>query len=129
MIILVPTALVLGWDPSGNLALVVPAYVLGTAAFAGIGLLMAGSLKATLTLAAANGLYLVLLLLGGMIIPLTKLPAAIRFVAELLPAAALSQVMNAAFTAGAHAGAKAWIVLVVWAVAAPVAAALTFRWE
>jgi ABC-2 type transport system permease protein len=129
VIILVPTALVLGWDPSGNLALVVPAYLLGTAAFAGIGLLMAGSLKATLTLAAANGLYLVLLLLGGMIIPLTKLPAAIRFVAELLPAAALSQAMNAAFTAGAHAGAKAWIVLFVWAVAAPVAAALTFHWE
>jgi ABC-2 type transport system permease protein len=129
VIILVPTALALGWRPGGTLALVVPAYVLGTAAFAGIGLLMAGSLKATLTLAAANGLYLVLLLLGGMIIPLTRLPAAIRFVAELLPAAALSQAMNAAFTAGAHAGAKAWIVLFVWAVAAPVAAALTFRWE
>jgi ABC-2 type transport system permease protein len=129
VIILVPTALVLGWNPSGTLALVVPAYVLGTAAFAGIGLLMAGNLRATMTLAAANGLYLVLLLLGGMIIPLTKLPAAIRFVAELLPAAALSQAMNAAFTASAHAGAKAWIVLFVWAVAAPVAAALTFRWE
>jgi ABC-2 type transport system permease protein len=127
--ILVPTALVLGWQPDGTLALVLPVYVLGTAAFAGIGLLMAGTLRGTVTLAAANGLYIVLLLLGGMVIPLSKLPAGIRFVAELLPAAALSQTMAAAFSAGASAGAKAWIVLVVWAVAAPLAAARFFRWE
>ena len=127
--ILVPTALVLGWQPDGTIALVVPVYVLGTAAFAGIGLLMAGTLRGTVTLAAANGLYLVLLLLGGMVIPLSKLPAGIRFVAELLPAAALSQTMTAAFDAGTSVGAKAWIVLVVWAVAAPLAAARFFRWE
>lgn len=127
--ILVPTALVLGWQPDGTIALVVPVYVLGTAAFAGIGLLMAGTLRGTVTLAAANGLYIVLLLLGGMVIPLSKLPAGIRFVAELLPAAALSQTMTAAFDAGTSVGAKAWIVLVVWAVAAPLAAARFFRWE
>ena len=130
VIILVPTALVLGWNPSGNAG---PGRAGLRARHRRLRRHRAAhgrdACKATLTLAAANGLYLVLLLLGGMIIPLTKLPAAIRFVAELLPAAALSQVMNAAFTAGAHAGAKAWIVLFVWAVAAPVAAALTFRWE
>jgi ABC-2 type transport system permease protein len=129
VVVLVPTALLLGWQPDGNLALAVPAYVLGTAAFAGIGLLMAGTLRGTVTLAAANGLYLVLLLLGGMIIPLTKLPAAIRVIAELLPAAALSRAMAAAFRSGAPAHAGQWIVLGVWAVAAPLAAALLFRWE
>jgi len=71
----------------------------------------------------------VLLLLGGMIIPLSKLPAAIRFVAELLPAAALSQAMSAAFRAGSPIHGGQWIVLVVWAVAAPLAAARLFRWE
>ena len=64
VIILVPTALVLGWAPDGSYGLVIPAYLLGTAAFAGIGLLMAGTLRGTVTLAAANGLYIVLLLLG-----------------------------------------------------------------
>jgi len=129
VIVLVPTALALGWNPDGSIALVIPAYLLGTAAFAGIGLLMAGTLKGTVTLAAANGLYLVLLLLGGMIIPLTKLPAAIRVIAELLPAAALSRAMAAAFRAGAPAHAGQWAVLAVWAVAAPLAAAWLFRWE
>ena len=64
-----------------------------------------------------------------MIIPLTKLPAAVRVLAELLPAAALSRAMAAAFRAGAPAHAGQWLVLAVWAVAAPVAAALLFRWE
>jgi ABC-2 type transport system permease protein len=127
--VLVPTALLLGWQPNGTLVLAVPACLLGTAAFAGIGLLMAGTLRGTVTLAAANGLYLVLLLLGGMIIPLTKLPTAIRVIAELLPAAPLSRTMNAAFRAGAPAHAGQWAVLAVWAVAAPLAAASLFRWE
>jgi ABC-2 type transport system permease protein len=127
--VLVPTAFALGWDPDGTVALVIPAYLLGTAAFAGIGLLLAGTQRGTVTLAAANGLYLVLLLLGGMIIPLTKLPTAIRVVAELLPAAALSQVMAAAFTAGVDTVARDWIVLAVWAIAAPALAARFFRWE
>jgi ABC-2 type transport system permease protein len=129
VVVLVPTALVLGWRPEGMGVLAIPAYLLGTAAFAGIGLLMAGTLRGTVTLAAANGLYLVLLLLGGMIIPLTKLPAAIRFIAELLPAAALSRAMNTAFTAGAPIRAGQWVVLVVWAVLAPLAAARLFHWE
>jgi ABC-2 type transport system permease protein len=129
ILILVPTSLVLGWEPSWSLALALPAYVLGTAAFAGIGLLMAGTLRGTVTLAAANGLYIVLLLLGGMIIPLSELPGPVASLAELLPAGALAETMGAAFTPGATAGAQAWIVLLVWAVAAPVAAARFFRWE
>ena len=128
VVILVPTAFALGWHPDGQLALVVPAYVLGTAAFAGIGLLMAGTLRGTVTLAAANGLYIVLLLLGAMIIPLSSL-GVLRGLAELLPAAPLSQVMAAAFDSSVSVTAKSWVVLVAWAVAAPVAAARFFRWE
>ena len=52
---------------------------------------MAGTLPALTTLAAANGLYLVLLLLGGMVIPLDELPSGLRAVAEALPAGALSR--------------------------------------
>lgn len=102
--------------------------VLATIAFAGIGLLMAGTLPALTTLAAANGLYLVLLLLGGMVIPLDKLPSGLRALAQVLPAGALSDVFHGALGSGAIPG-RAWIVLVVWAVIAPVAAAARFRWE
>jgi len=128
-VVLVSVALALGWRAGGDLALLVPAIVLGTSAFAGIGLLMAGTLRGTLTLALANGVYVVLLLLGGMVIPLDELPTPVEAIAELLPAAALAETLTAALTAGQSASATAWIVLVAWAVAAPVAAAALFRWE
>jgi ABC-2 type transport system permease protein len=102
--------------------------VLATIAFAGIGMLMAGSLRAEMTLAVANGLYIVLLLLGGMIIPLSELPSGLETFAKLLPAAALSQVVGAALDGGG-APTGPWAVLAVWAVAAPLLAAWRFRWE
>jgi len=119
----------LGWRPAGSIAVAaVPAMLLATVAFAGLGLLMAGRLRGEAVLAAANGFYLVLLLLGGMVIPLAELPGPLRAVARALPAAALSDVLHAASSAAAVPG-RAWAVLAVWAVAAPVAAAATFRWE
>ncbi len=129
VVLITAAAVALGWRPAATAVLAVPAVLAGTAAFAGIGLLMAGTLKGTLTLALANSLYLVLLLLGGMIIPLESLPAPLEAVARLLPAAALSEVLGASLTSGEAASAQAWLVLVVWAVAAPIVAAARFRWE
>ncbi len=127
--VLVGIGLALGWNPGGPVGLAVPAVLLATAAFSGLGLLMAGALRAEVTLAAANGLYLLLLLLGGMIFPLSKLPAGLRYVAEALPAGALSDALHGSLTAGASVPGRAWVVLVVWAVAAPLLAARSFRWE
>ena len=90
---------------------------------------MAGTLRGEMTLALANGLYLVLLLLGGMVIPLDELPTAVRTFAELLPAAALADITTGALTPGGDIAARSWLVLVVWAVAAPAAAIRWFRWE
>lgn len=132
VVVLVVVALLLGWNPSGRPALTVLAVLLATVAFTGLGLLMAGALRAEVTLAAANGLYLLLLLLGGMIFPLTKLPGGLRDVADALPAAALSQVLHgtlAVSSASTSVPARAWVVLAAWSVLAPAAAALTFRWE
>jgi ABC-2 type transport system permease protein len=126
--VLVPVAVALGWRPGGSAWPAIVGMLLGTAAFAGLGLLMAGSLRAEATLAAANGLYVVLLVVGGMIIPLSKLPSGLRVIARALPAAALSDVLSSAFGSGT-ASAHDWIVLGLWALAAPTAAALTFRWE
>ncbi|TML93310.1 MAG: ABC transporter permease [Actinobacteria bacterium] len=127
--VLVVVALLLGWDPAGSAPKAGLAMLLATVGFAGVGLLMAGTMRGELVLAAANGLYLVLLLLGGMVIPLAKLPAVARTVARLLPAAALSDALHDAFAAAGHVPARAWVVLVAWAVVAPLVAALTFRWE
>jgi ABC-2 type transport system permease protein len=128
-IVLVGAAFALGWNPGGSPALAPVAMLLGAAAFAGIGLLMAGTLRGTLTLALANGLYLVLLLLGGMIIPFDNMPGPIGAFGKLLPSGALSQVLQATLRADAPPAGTAWIVLAVWAVAAPAAAIRFFRWE
>jgi ABC-2 type transport system permease protein len=127
--VLLPTALLLGWDPSWSAGLAVLAVALGTAAFSGLGLLLAGTLPGTVNLAVTNGLYLVLLLLGGMIIPLDELPAALEAVARALPAAALSEVLGGALTPGADVPGGALAVLAAWAVALPLAASRSFRWE
>jgi ABC-2 type transport system permease protein len=129
VIVLVGAAFALGWAPGGTPALVPVAILLGTAAFAGLGLLMAGTLRGTLTLALANGLYLVLLLLGGMIIPFSEMPSWLATIGELTPAGALSTVMQSCLRDGAPAAGSAWVVLAVWAVAMPVAAIRLFRWE
>jgi ABC-2 type transport system permease protein len=125
--VLVPVALLLGWEPSLSVLPLLGAVVLGTSAFAGLGLWMAGTLRAEITLALANGLYLVLLLLGGFVIPLVELPDPLRTVAEALPASALVDLVTAAFAGDTGPG-RAWLVLAAWAVATPVVAARTFRW-
>jgi len=130
VVVLVGVALLLGWDPAGSAPVAaLAAMVIATVGFAGLGLLMAGTLRGETVLAAANGLYLVLLLLGGMVVPLDQLPAGLRAVAKALPAAALSDALHGAFGASALVPARSWIVLGIWAVAAPVLAALTFKWE
>jgi ABC-2 type transport system permease protein len=128
-VVLVAVALALGWRPGGNPALAVLAALVATVAFAGLGLLMAGTLKAEVTLAAANGVYVVLLLLGGMVVPLDRLPAALEAGARLLPTAALTEAVTGALASPVEVPGRAWSVLLAWAVAAPALAARWFRWE
>lgn len=130
IVLLVAIATVVyGWRPHGSLPLALLTLLLGAIAFAGLGLTMAGSLPAEATLAGANGLFLFFLLLGGLFVPLDHLPDWLVPVARLLPAAALADVLRSLLKAGAHIPTMSAIVLVVWAVATPVAAAVTFRWE
>lgn len=130
LVVLVPVALGLGWDAgSANWLLAIGAVVTGTIAFGGVGLLIAGRLRAEVNLAAQNGLYLLLLLLGGMVIPFDELPGPLAAVAKGLPSGALADVMRDALVGGAERPGTSWIVLGIWAVVAPAVTALTFRWE
>mgnify|MGYP003337065249 FL=1 len=130
VLILVPLGLLLGWQGTDtNMLLVVPAVLLGTSAFTGIGLTLAGSLRGEINLAAQNGLYMVLLLLGGMVIPMSSLPGPLRSVAELLPSSALADVLRDSLTGAGNRVGLSWAVLSVWAVIAPAVAARRFRWS
>ena len=121
--------LALGWSTSARILPAVVLLLVGTVAFAGIGLLMAGTLRAETNLALSNALFLLLLFLGGMAYPLSRLPTALQDVAEALPAAALAEAVRDVL-APAHAFPLGHVlVLLVWAIAAPIAAAFLFRWE
>jgi ABC-2 type transport system permease protein len=122
---------VLGWEApvgaSAGLALV--ALVLGTGAFAGIGLLLAGTLRAEATLAVANGLFLASLLLGGIIQPLDRLPEVVASVAALLPAAALAETLRIALGSSSADVMTPLVTLAAWAVGSLAAAVRWFRWD
>ncbi|MEU0658693.1 ABC transporter permease [Streptomyces lavendulocolor] len=122
-------ALALGWSPHGSPLSVALLLVLGTAAFSGLGLLMAGTLRAEATLAAANLVFLLLLVGGGVIVPLEKFPAGVRAVLELLPISALSDGLRDVLREGSAMPWGAAGILAVWAVLGLGAAARFFRWE
>ena len=119
----------LGWHPSGDAIEFVAAVLLATAAFTGIGLIMAGRLKSEAVIGSANGLFLILLVLGGMIFPISSLPSPIADLAKALPAYASAHIL---FSTSAHQPGSltgSWIVLVIWAIGAPLLAARLFRFE
>lgn len=128
-VLIVLTGWALGWELT---AMLLPAFVVllvGTVAFAGIGLALAGTLRAEVNLAVSNGLFLVLLFLGGMAYPLDKLPGAFEAVARILPGAALAETVRGVLDTSAAFPTGEALVLVAWAVVAPVVAVRTFRWE
>ncbi len=123
----------LGWRPGGGGAGVAVgaavALVLGTVAFCGIGLLAAGTLPPLVNLAVLNMLFVFFLLLGGMLVPLSKLPGWLADVARVLPASALADALHRTLGTGVTVSARDWLVLLAWTLVAPVVAAVTFRWE
>lgn len=128
--ILVPVAIALGLDPGrAEWSRVAAAIVLGTSAFAGVGLFFAGRLRAEINLATQNLLFLVLLVGSGMVIPLDELPDSIATVARYLPSGALADILRDALVGGGIDIPRTWVVLVGWAVIAPLVTAATFRWE
>ncbi|OEJ27447.1 ABC transporter [Streptomyces agglomeratus] len=129
VVLLTVIAFGLGWSPHGSPFSVLLLLVLGTAAFSGLGLLMAGTLKAEATLAAANLVFLLLLVGGGVIVPLDKFPDAAQAVLGLLPISALSDGLRDVLQHGAAVPWGALGILSVWAVLGLGAAARFFRWE
>jgi len=125
-------AAVLGWQPDATAltaGCAAAACILGAIGFGGIGLALAGRLRAEANLAAANGLYLVLLLTGGMVVPFAKLPEGVAAIAKLLPSGALTVALRDALLRATVAPASTWGVLVAWAVGATALAATTFRFD
>jgi ABC-2 type transport system permease protein len=130
VIVIGVVGLVLGWKPEGGAAGVLlagAAALLGTLAFASLGLALAGALRAEATLAAANLVYLLLMMGGGVLLPRSSYGAA-GDALQLLPSAALGDSMRAAFLDGA-ADLSALLVLGLWAAGGTLLASKVFTWE
>lgn len=122
----------LHWRPHGGVGGAFEAalaLLLGSAGCAGIGLLLAGRLRAEVNLAASNGLYLILLLVSGIVVPLTSLPAVVRHVALYLPSGAMADVLHSVLGHAASVNSSDWWSLGAWALIAPLLAARTFRFD
>jgi ABC-2 type transport system permease protein len=123
-------ALAVGWHPALTPQAVAGALLCvlaGTAAFASLGLLLAGMLRAEATLAAANLIYVVLLIGGGVVAPTSAYGGA-GWALERLPSGALGEGLREAFGAGQ----VPWlhiVVLLLWAALGAMLTARTFKWE
>ena len=120
--------LALGWHP--NLLGLLNAWVfiiIGTIAFASLGMLLAGTMRAEAVLPAANLIWVVFIVVGGAVIPAERL-GAIGKVAEWLPSSALGHALRACFASGVLLF-QPLLVLAVWAALGVAAAARWFRWD
>jgi ABC-2 type transport system permease protein len=131
VLLLAVGAAVLDWRPGPGASVVVfvAAWLLGTVAFAGLGLLMAGALRAEATLALANALFIAFLLLGGIVLPVSHLPSPLAEIAALLPAAALADAFRIALGSLDASVVPPFAILTLWGAAAIALTARTFRWE
>ncbi len=121
-------AAALGWRPVGGLLPTLLTLVVAAVAglcFAGLALILAGTLKAEVTLALANLVYLVGLA-AGIMIPAGAVGTSLQYVVWLTPTGALGEALR-----GWSAGdTVAWALAVVsgWALIATVIARKVFRW-
>jgi ABC-2 type transport system permease protein len=129
-VLIVIAAAGFGWrpGPEASPAGFVVALALGTAAFVGIGLAMAGTLRAEATLTLANVLFLASILLGGIIVPAGQLPDPLATIAGILPGAALADAFRVALGGGGDL-VRPLVIVGAWAVIAIVVTIRTFRWE
>ena len=125
--VITAAALALDWDPDPGWLPAVLAVVLGTSAFASLGLLLAGLLRAEATLAAANLIYLLLVAAGGVVLPTTSYGALAPVIAWL-PSGALGDALRAALQDGS-ADLTSLAVLLGWTVIGALLTARTFTWE
>lgn len=122
-------ALALDWQPRGNPAWLLLLVLLGIAAFIGIALLLGGTMRAEAVLGIANLVWLVLVGVGGVIIPLSQSPHWLQVVGELTPAGALSNGMRSVLTDGAGSGVVNLVILAAWALVGWLGTVRYLRWH
>ena len=129
MVLLIGIALAMGWSPHGDPLAVLVLLALGTTAFSGLALWLAGSVRAEATLAVANFMFLVFIGLGGVVVPLSKFGHGAQSVLQFLPISALTDGLREVLQSGSAMPWGPLGILAVWTVVAVAGAARFFKWE
>ena len=129
-VLLVAVALALGWRPSISAATPI-ALLLGLVVFSSLAMMLSSVIDGLTSLAVANTIYIVLLMLSGLIFDLDKLPGAAASAARLLPTTGLVELVRHQLSPDAFIdpGTGPWLVLGVWLVGSSLAAWRLFRWH
>jgi ABC-2 type transport system permease protein len=128
VVVLGGLAVGLGWRPSlAGLPAALVLFIVGTAAFVALGLLLAGTLRSEAVLAAAN-LVWVLLAVGGAVLLPASTGTAWGRVASALPSGALGEGLRTAFLTG-RLDVVALAVLLAWTAVGALSAVRFFRWD
>lgn len=126
--VLLPLAAVLGWRPTSWWPLGLPLVLLAAAGLTGFALLIGGLLRAEAVLAVANLWWLLLVGIGGVILPLTRGPGWLRALGEATPVGALSQGLRAVAVDNQPPPGQLWLVLLGWVLVTWLAAVRWFKW-
>jgi ABC-2 type transport system permease protein len=131
IVVISTVALTLSWQPDTGVDATGWSMLLiiaGTASFASWGLLIAGTLRAEATLAAANLIYVLLVTAGAVVVPLSDYPDAVQPFVKALPSGALAEGLRHVLN-GSGFPAVELLVLVAWAAVGSVICSRVFRWE
>lgn len=132
LVLLAGTALALGWRPSLASLTLIPVAILGTLTFAALGFALGGAVRAEATLAIANAVFLLLVVVGGTTFPATDLPGPLATIVAFLPSSALGDLLRwGAGVTGAAAGSLVVdaVLVAAWGLAGLIIAVRTFRWS
>ncbi len=120
----------LGWQPEpAGLGWALLLVLLGCAAFGSLGILLGGSVRPEITLAVANLVWFLLLLGGGIVIPVGQLPGPLAAIASALPSGALAEGLRTALSAGQAPTGMQVLVLLGWTVLGSAVAVRTVRFR
>jgi ABC-2 type transport system permease protein len=119
----------IGWRPNWTVLLALPFLILGILSVSGFAFLLAGTVRAEAVLALANGLFVVAILFGGILVPYG---GSIGTISEMFPPAAISSMMNIALNGddiSITSMLLPLVALLLWALIGNLAAAKFFQWR
>lgn len=129
IIVVAITGLFLHWQPSlAGIGIALVVMLISAAVWVAWALAIAGFFRAEAVLAIANGLFLVFMIFGGVVIATSHMPNVVGKVVDFLPSAAMANGLRDALETGSVPP-LAIAVLIFWAAAGLWLAKRVFRWE